>query len=123
MRIPPTSVEAERVFSASGLILTKIRSRLNDSSIDMLVFLKKISSKCSYLMVLRVSFVITNTQKTRTTDRKRYIPNSQIYGECVYFFSFFSLILFSFLFFTFFSFSSFFVFISIFRYSFYNGNL
>ena len=122
MRIPPTSVEAERVFSASGLILTKIRSRLNDSSIDMLVFLKKISSKCSYLMVLRVSFVITNTQKTRTTDRKRYIPNSQIYGECVYFFFFLSYIVF-FSIFDIFSFSSFFVFISIFRYSFYNGNL
>ena len=40
MVIPPTSVEAERVFSASGLFLTKLRCRLKDSSLDMLMFLK-----------------------------------------------------------------------------------
>ena len=34
------SVEAEWVFSASGLYLTKLRCRLSDNSIDMLVFLK-----------------------------------------------------------------------------------
>ena len=40
LTIPPNSVEAERVFSASGLFLTKLRSKLSDHSIDMLVFLK-----------------------------------------------------------------------------------
>ena len=40
MTIPPTSVEAERVFSASDLFLTKIRNRFKDLPIDMLVFLK-----------------------------------------------------------------------------------
>ena len=38
--VPPTSVESERVFSASGLFLTKLRCNLNDSSLDMLIFLK-----------------------------------------------------------------------------------
>ena len=37
--IPPTSVEAERAFSAAGLFLTKLRSKLDDGSIDMLCFL------------------------------------------------------------------------------------
>ena len=38
--IPPTSVEAERTFSASGLFLTKLRSRLSDKSLDTLISLK-----------------------------------------------------------------------------------
>ena len=38
--VPPTSVESERVFSASGLFLSKLRCNLNDSSLDMLIFLK-----------------------------------------------------------------------------------
>ena len=38
--LPPTSVESERVFSASGLFLSKLRCNLNDSSLDMLIFLK-----------------------------------------------------------------------------------
>lgn len=40
LAIPPTSVESERAFSASTLICTKIRSRLNDDTIDALCFLK-----------------------------------------------------------------------------------
>ncbi|GFW45344.1 hypothetical protein TNCV_4734511 [Trichonephila clavipes] len=31
--IPPTSVEAERAFSAAGLFLTKLRTRLSDKTI------------------------------------------------------------------------------------------
>ena len=38
--IPPTSVEAERAFSAAGLFLTKIRSRLSDAAIDNCCFLR-----------------------------------------------------------------------------------
>ncbi|XP_050339106.1 uncharacterized protein LOC126765534 [Bactrocera neohumeralis] len=38
--IPPTSVECERCFSVSGRICTKIRSSLNDETMDALVFLK-----------------------------------------------------------------------------------
>ena len=38
--IPPTSVEAERAFSAAGLFNTNLRSSLSDSSLDTLVFLK-----------------------------------------------------------------------------------
>ena len=38
--IPPTSVEAERVFSAAGLFVTKLRCNLSDSTLDMLMFLK-----------------------------------------------------------------------------------
>ena len=37
--VPPASVEAERVFSASGLYLTKIRCRMSDSTLDMLMIL------------------------------------------------------------------------------------
>lgn len=39
--IPPTSVEAERAFSACGLFSTKIRSRLDDDTLDKLSFLRK----------------------------------------------------------------------------------
>ena len=41
LTIPPTSVEAERAFSAAGLFCTKLRSRLNDESLDItLCFLR-----------------------------------------------------------------------------------
>ena len=32
--VPSTSIESERVFSAAGLFITKLRTRLSDSSID-----------------------------------------------------------------------------------------
>ena len=35
--VPPTSVEAERVFSAGGLFLTKLRSRMSDNTLDKLI--------------------------------------------------------------------------------------
>ena len=38
--IPPTRVEAERAFSAAGLFLTKLRSQLDDKTIDILCFLR-----------------------------------------------------------------------------------
>ena len=38
--IQPTSVEGERVISACRLSVTKLRSRLNDNTIDTLCFLK-----------------------------------------------------------------------------------
>ena len=38
--LQPTSVESERAFSAAGTICTKIRSSLNDETLDMLCFLK-----------------------------------------------------------------------------------
>ena len=40
LSIPPTSVEAERVFSAAGLFTTKLRSRLSDKSVNALCFLR-----------------------------------------------------------------------------------
>ena len=39
--LPPTSVEAERAFSAAGLFVTKLRTRLSDKTIDTLCFLRK----------------------------------------------------------------------------------
>ena len=36
----PTSVEAERVFSAGGLFLTKLRSSMSDKTLDKLIFFK-----------------------------------------------------------------------------------
>ena len=38
--VPPTSVEAERVFSVTGLFLTELRSRMNPETVNVLVFLK-----------------------------------------------------------------------------------
>ena len=38
--IQPTSVEGERVISACRLSVTKVRSSLNDNTIDTLCFLK-----------------------------------------------------------------------------------
>ena len=40
-----SSVEAERVFSVSGSVVTKIRTRLGDETVDNLVFLKKYYGK------------------------------------------------------------------------------
>lgn len=40
LTIPPTSVEAERAFSAAGTFCTKIRSKLSDSALDELTFLR-----------------------------------------------------------------------------------
>ena len=40
LAIPPTSIEAERAFSAAGLLCTKVRSRLGDNTLDTLCFLR-----------------------------------------------------------------------------------
>lgn len=39
--IQPTSVESERAFSCAGSLCSKIRSRLNDQSLDELCFLRR----------------------------------------------------------------------------------
>ena len=38
--IPPTSVDCERAFSSLGLFVNKIRTGLNDASVDNLCFLR-----------------------------------------------------------------------------------
>ena len=38
--IPPTSIESERAFSAAGLFITKLRSRLADDTLDSLCFIR-----------------------------------------------------------------------------------
>ena len=40
LSIPPYSVEAERAFSAAGILCTKVRSRMSYKSLDMLCFLR-----------------------------------------------------------------------------------
>ena len=43
--IHPTSMEAERASSACGLFVTKLRSRLHDSTIDALCFIRNALQK------------------------------------------------------------------------------
>ena len=38
--VPPTSVEAERVFSSAAYLCNKLRTKLNDESIDTLCFIR-----------------------------------------------------------------------------------
>ena len=45
LAIQPTSVEAERAFSACGLFVTKLRSRLHDSTVDALCFIRNALQK------------------------------------------------------------------------------
>jgi hAT family C-terminal dimerisation region len=40
LTIKPTSVESERAFSSAGYICNKIRSRMNDETLDILCFLR-----------------------------------------------------------------------------------
>ena len=47
LSIPPTSVEAERAFSASGLICSRLRTRLGDETLDALCFLRSYSISSS----------------------------------------------------------------------------
>ena len=41
LTIKPTSVEPERAFSAMGLFVTRLRNRLNDESLDALIFMRQ----------------------------------------------------------------------------------
>ncbi len=40
LTIRPTSVESERAFSAAGVIMNKLRCRLNDQTLNALCFLR-----------------------------------------------------------------------------------
>jgi hAT family C-terminal dimerisation region len=40
LSIRPTSIESERAFSSAGYICSKIRSRMNDDTLDNLCFLR-----------------------------------------------------------------------------------
>ena len=46
MTVPATSVPSERVFSAAGLVVNRLRSRLSPEHVDMLFFLRKNDNKC-----------------------------------------------------------------------------
>lgn len=63
LNIKPTSVESERAFSAAGLICTKIRSKLGDSSLDALCFLR------SYF--LNDELKAERQKKKRQTNKKQ----------------------------------------------------
>jgi hypothetical protein len=40
MSVPPTSVEAERAFSAAGLFVTKLRNRMSDESLSKVAMIR-----------------------------------------------------------------------------------
>lgn len=40
LQVKIASVDVERIFSSSGLVITKFRTNLNDKTIDSLLFLK-----------------------------------------------------------------------------------
>ena len=50
--ITPTSVEAERVFSAAGLFLIKLRTRMGDQTLDKLIFLRFHFCHCQKILIL-----------------------------------------------------------------------
>jgi hypothetical protein len=41
LSIPGTSVPSERIFSRTGLVVSKLRSRLSSSLVDQIIFLSK----------------------------------------------------------------------------------
>ena len=41
LAIPATSVPSERIFSAAGLLINKLRSRLSSDIVDSIIFLNK----------------------------------------------------------------------------------
>ena len=43
--IPPSSIEAERAFSTCGLLSTRVRSRLNDDTLNALLITNKFYKK------------------------------------------------------------------------------
>ena len=40
LTIPPSSVESERAFSSAGVLCTRIRTRLSDSVLDDMLFMR-----------------------------------------------------------------------------------
>ena len=40
LTVPPSSVEAERAFSAAGIVCSRLRTRLDDATLDNLCFLR-----------------------------------------------------------------------------------
>lgn len=40
LTIPPSSVESERAFSSAGVLCTRIRTRLSDSVLDDMMFMR-----------------------------------------------------------------------------------
>ena len=40
LTIPPSSVESERAFSSAGVLCTRIRTRLSDSILDDMLFMR-----------------------------------------------------------------------------------
>ena len=56
--VPPTSVEVERLFSAAGLFVTKLRTLLSDEMVDDLCFLR------AMLLSNNIWFEIDNQNST-----------------------------------------------------------
>ena len=41
LAVPSTSVPSERIFSAAGLLINKLRNRLSSDIVDSIIFLNK----------------------------------------------------------------------------------
>ena len=58
--IPPTSVEAERACSSLGLFSTKIRSSLQDDTLDALIILKQTIKNFEWYYLLSNKKIFSN---------------------------------------------------------------
>ena len=57
LTIRPTSVEVKRTFSAMGLFATKIRSRLNDDTLNSMIVMRQFYKKLKISIHFEVLFL------------------------------------------------------------------
>lgn len=79
LTIPPVSVECERLFSSAGLINTPLRSRLTDSHLETLCFLKhNFKNKKLWVYVMKkMGETERDDEVLSETDSENYLDESR----------------------------------------------